>query len=102
MQKELTPRIEHEIETALFHADLARFPPERHLKEREKQYCNAAIVTHDIFVIRETEEGWWRESIVRKDGDAFKKQIEKLRADKTVASGWFSSPRFTSRNGGWS
>lgn len=93
-----SPRLQHEIERFSLEVHLAAFPPDRHLKDRERQYCTMNINTHGIFVVRETEEGWWRESIDFK-GD-LEKQIEKLTNDETVACGWINTARFC-EPGGW-
>ena len=53
----------------------------------------------DIFVVRETEEGWWREEI--DFASDVEKQIEDHRKDPTIAVGWFGTSRFRG-NGGWS
>ena len=95
---ELSPRLESELEELNYQLHMAEFDPARHLNDREDQYVHG---THDgISIVRETEDGWCRESIPYKsDVNA---QIEKLKNDKTVVVGWFSSPRFNSKNGGWS
>ncbi len=49
-------------------------------------------------MIRETAEGWWRESIDFK-GEV-DEQIEKLTSDPTVACGWVVEPKFDDP-GGW-
>jgi hypothetical protein len=77
---------------------IAEFDKAKHLKEREHQYCTMNLTTHGIFVIRETEEGWWRESIDFKSD--IPKQIEKLKNDSTVACGWVNQQRFHEQ-GGW-
>lgn len=94
----MSPKLEHKIELLNFHIKMAQFPKERHLQEREVKYVMPPYIGGDIFIIRETAEGWWREEINYKaDPEA---QIEKLRNDPTVAVGWFGTPRFSS-NGGW-
>lgn len=76
---------------------MASFAPERHLKEREELYVHG--INDAIKIVRETEEGWWRESLDFK-GDV-QKQLERLLLDETVACGWITERRFTD-NGGWS
>ncbi len=93
-----SPALQHRIERLFFALQLADFPEDRHLSEREKQYCEMNLLTHGIFVIRETEDGWWKESIDFKHDVA--KQIEKLKADPTVACGWINQARFN-EPGGW-
>lgn len=95
-----SPKKEYEIENLNFMKKMSQLDPAKHLKEKENKYIMNPHLGGNIFVVRETEEGWWREEIEFK-GDT-KKQIEELQDDKTVAVGWFGSPRFTSKNGGWS
>lgn len=86
------------LERLQFALTLASFDQDKHLKNREHQYVNVALSTHGIFIIRETEDGWWKEALDVK-GDPHK-QLEKLKADPTVACGWAITPRFTEK-GGW-
>jgi hypothetical protein len=94
----LSPATQHVMEQIFFEKQMEAFPEASHLNERERQYCQANLLTSGIFVIRETPEGWWRESIDFK-GD-ITKQIDKLRLDPTIACGWITTPRFTGP-GGW-
>jgi hypothetical protein len=91
--------IESMIENDNLHFKISQFDKSKHLKEREKEYCKANTLTHGFFVIRNTEEGWWRESIDFK-GD-ISKQMQKLNDDPTVSCAWVNQPRFT-ECGGWS
>jgi len=78
---------------------ILEFPSDAHLENMEHQYCLSGLLSpNTIFLIRETEEGWWRESVDLK-GDA-KKQTERLKNDPTVACAWINTPRF-SEKGGW-
>lgn len=92
-----SPKLEYEIESLNYALQMAQFDPAKHLKNKEKQYVHG--LNDDIKIVRETEEGWWRESIDVKGN--MEEQIKKLREDKTVAIGWFCTPRFGG-NGGWS
>lgn len=92
----MSPRIEYFFEQLNYCQQMMAFKPERHLKNREAQYVHAT--NDEIMLVRETEDGWWRESLDFK-GDA-QAQIEKLRQDDTVAAGWFRTLRFTDK-GGW-
>ena len=93
-----SPKFEHELELLNFNLTMAQFDPAKHLKEREKPYVQPPYMGGDIFIVRETEEGWWREEIDFKPNR--EAQIQKMLDDKTVAVGWFGTPRF-SGNGGW-
>ena len=93
-----SPRFLSMAQSLSVYIQMSQFDESKHLKEREKQYCEMNLTTHGIFVIRETEDGWWRESIDF-NGDV-EKQIKKLKDDSTVACGWLSQPRFT-QQGGW-
>jgi hypothetical protein len=95
----MSPRLEHLLEKLNFDIKMSQFAPENHLKEREKQYIQSPDMGGDIFIVRETEQGWWRETHdYEKDVEA---QIKRYQEDKTVAMGWFGTPRFKG-NGGWS
>ena len=96
----MSPKLEHDMERLNFNIQMSQFDPAKHLKEREEQYIALPYCPNcEIFVVRETEEGWWRENInFAKDLD---KQIQEHKNDPTIAVGWFSSPRFRG-NGGWS
>lgn len=78
--------------------ELSYFDEEKHLIEREKQYCCSNLTSHGIFVVRETQDGWWRESIDFKG--ELSKQIDKLRKDPSVSIGFINTARFND-NGGW-
>lgn len=91
--------LQSNLETLNTALQIAEFDEEKHLKEREKQYCDMHLLTQGIFVIRETDDGWWKESIDFK-GDV-SKQIDKLKNDPTVACGWTNTARFN-EPGGWS
>lgn len=93
-----SPAFLHTMAQTNLVAQMGAFDEENHLKEREKQYCEMNLKAHGIFVIWETAEGWWRESIAFKDDVA--KQIEKLKADPAVACAWMNQPRFD-EPGGW-
>lgn len=94
----MNPKLEHEMEALNHTFQMAQFDPQKYLKGREERYV---WVKPDIMIVRETEDGWWREEQDFKSmPEAVEKQIEKLRQDPTVATGWFNTPRF-SRNGGW-
>lgn len=93
-----SPAFQSKVERLNFDIQLSEFNEDRHLHAREKQYCDANLTTHGIFVIRETEEGWWKESIDFK-GDVTK-QMEKIKADPTVACAWINQARFN-EPGGW-
>lgn len=73
------------------------FDEDKHLTEKEKQYIDTALHREGIFIIRETEEGWWKESLDFK-GD-IEKQIMDLIKDPTVAYGWIIDQRFAGH--GW-
>ena len=95
---DLSPAIEYQVEQFAFAIQCSAFNETQHLKERERQYCMSNLHTHGLFIIRETQDGWWRESIDFK-GDVGK-QVEKLMSDPTVACGWINAPRFN-EPGGW-
>lgn len=97
--KLMSPRHLNRLENFYLDLELSQFKENRHLVQREKPYCQMNLTTHGIFVIRETEDGWWRESIDFK-GD-LSKQIDKLKADSTVACGFINQSRFN-EPGGWS
>jgi len=88
----------YQLEQLQFALQMMCFDESRHLKEREKPYPEINRSIHGIFIIRETAEGWWRESIDFK-GDV-KKQVAKLKADPSVAAAWLNRPRFY-EPGGW-
>lgn len=90
-----SPKLESKMERLNYLIQMVQFDPKKHLKEREEKYV---WVNPDIMIVRETEEGWWREEQDWKDDG--EKQIEKLKSDKTVACGWFCTPRFKG-GGGW-
>lgn len=94
----LSPAFQCTVERLLFEVQMEAFDEAKHLRAREKQYPNIHVCTPGLFVIRETAEGWWRESIEFK-GDV-DKQVEKLTSDPTVACGWISEHRFN-EPGGW-
>lgn len=86
-------------EELCFQIQMAEFDKDKHLKRREKQYVEIGIKTPGaIIVVRETEDGWWRESYDFSNNP--EKQIEKLKNDPTVACGWYSTARFN-EPGGW-
>ena len=89
--------LQYRLERLLFDIQMEAFDEAKHLRA-PKQYPNIHLYTLGLFVIRETAEGWWRESIDFK-GDVGK-QIEKLTSDPTVACGWIVEPRFDD-SGGW-
>ena len=95
----MSPKLEHELEHFNYALTMSSFDPAKHLKEREEKYVMPTYMGGDILVVRETKDGWWRESIDFKSDP--EKQIEKLKNDPTVAVGWFGTPRFRG-NGGWS
>lgn len=97
----MSPRVEHTLEMLQYYTQMQSLPPEEHLSEREKPYCTSALTSPggDIFIVRETAEGWWRESIDFKEDK--EKQLKKLLADQEVVCGWISTPRFNEQ-GGWS
>jgi hypothetical protein len=90
---------QYAMEQSAVALQLSQFLPEKHLKDRERQYCTRALVAPEmIFLVRETEEGWWQESLDL--GEKPKKQLDKLIADPTVACLWVNERRFQN-NGGW-
>lgn len=94
----MSPAMLHKIEMIIFSMEMSQFDESKHLIEREKQYCMMSTIRHGIFVVRETAEGWWRESI--DFGNDILKQIEKLKADPSVAIGFVNQARFN-EPGGW-
>lgn len=93
----VSPALEHAIEMLNYHIQLSQFDPEKHLKDREQQYCQLALLgAADCFLIRETEDGWWRESVDLKSCETMQKYID----DPTAACAWLMTPRFTEL-GGW-
>lgn len=98
-QTAFSPRIESAIEQIRHRLVLASMDESKHLKEREEQYVDVAISTPGgILVIKENEEGWWKESYNFK-GDVTK-QIQKLKDDPTVIYGVYTTFRFN-EPGGW-
>ncbi len=93
-----SPATENIIEKVNYILQMSQFDQNNHLINREKQYSRANLFTHGFYVIRETEDGWWRESIDFR-GDTLK-QLEKLKTDPTIACGWINQPRFN-EPGGW-
>ena len=93
----MSPKLESELEALNYSIQMAQFDPKKHLKEREEQYVHG--INDYMEIVRETEDGWWRESLDFKGDPA--KQIEKLKNDKTVVVGWLITHRFRG-NGGWS
>lgn len=92
-----SPRIECVKEWVNHELQMAKFDPEKHLKDREWQYCTIGLTAPGyIFVVKETAEGWWRES---HDFDK-QKVFDKLYNDPTVAYMVTTQPRFT-EPGGW-
>lgn len=83
------------LENLYYQFSLAQFAPEKHLREREEQYVDV-FMAGDVMIVRETEQGWWKEKIQYKN----ETQLEKLKADPTVAMGWLKTRRFND-NGGW-
>lgn len=94
-----SPAMAHQDEQLNYQLVLASFDTAKHLRGREQQYVDVKIMTPGgIMVIRETDEGWWKESYdVSKNPE---KQLEKLKNDPTVACGWITTARFAG-NGGW-
>lgn len=93
----MSPKEEHLVEKIQFLKTLSLFDESKHLADREHQYVNTKMmIPGGVLIIRETEEGWWRESYNYKD----EIQLEKLINDPQVAAGWISSHRFN-QNGGW-
>ena len=98
----MTPSQEAIIEQLSYFSALNSLAKINHLKSREK-YAVEIIRScpGNIFIIKETEDGWWRESHeLGKNELARKKQIKKLIDDPSVAYGWIIDRRF-SENGGW-
>jgi len=87
--------LEAAIEDFSYQLSLTQFAPEKHLKEREEQYVDV-FMADDIMIVRETEQGWWKERLPYKNAA----QLERLKADPTVATGWLKTRRFND-NGGW-
>lgn len=94
----ISPKQEFLLERLLLLDELSSFDPSRHLKEREAQYVDVKTATPGgIMVIKETPEGWWKESYNAK-GDVTK-QLQKLKDDPTIACGWLTTSRFN--GSGW-
>ena len=87
--------LEAMLESLDYELSLAEFAPAKHLREREEQYVDV-FMAGDIMIVRETEQGWWKEKLQYKNAT----QLEKLKADPTVAIGWLKIRRFND-NGGW-
>lgn len=96
------PKILAAIEMLSYVQAIDELGEDRHLKEREKQYVNMGIMMPgSIFIIRETEDGWWKEyHDMGKSEDKNKKMIQKFMDDPTVAYGWYTTMRFQDK-GGW-
>lgn len=97
----MLPSLLSALENLQLEIQMMAFAPEKHLPNREKQYCASALNLPGgaIFAVRETPDGWWRESIDFEEDK--EKQLKKLLADQEVVCGWISTPRFTEQ-GGWS
>jgi hypothetical protein len=96
-QIEMSPRIQHQIESMRVFAKFAEFDPNKRLTNKEDQYCWIGLCQPGgVLIIRETDEGWWVESPEIKKPS----QLQKLIDDPTVACGWSNTRRFN-EPGGW-
>lgn len=93
-----SPSLQGNVERALYCLTINSFDESRHLKEREEQYVDTILDTGGILIVRETAEGWWKESLKIKKN--IKEKLQELIADPTVACGWIMDSRFPEK-GGW-